>query len=169
VKKNNKEIDWDNVYEICLPRVFHYFCYKVDNAHTAEELTAQTFEKAWANRRHYKREMGEVQPWLIGIARHVVGDYFRQTPHETDLDEAQWLSSQSTLEDDLQRHLDFERVLHILSNASLQERDLVALKYGAELTNREIARISGLSESNVGTILHRVITRIRKEWEKKDE
>ena len=149
--------------------MFHFFCYKVGDTHTAEELSAQTFEKAWANRRNYRREMGEVQSWLIGIARHVVGDYFRQIPRETDLDEAQWLTGPSTLEDDLQRHLDFERVIHILSNASSQERDLVALKYGAELTNREIATICGLSESNVGTILHRVITRIRNEWEKKNE
>ncbi len=50
-----------------------------------------------------------------------------------------------------------------------RERELVALKYGAELTNREIARMTGLSESNVGTILNRVVAKLRNEWEKNHE
>ena len=43
------------------------------------------------------------------------------------------------------------------------------MKYGAELTNREIAHMTGLSESNVGTILHRVVVKLRMEWEKYHE
>jgi RNA polymerase sigma-70 factor (ECF subfamily) len=45
-----------------------------------------------------------------------------------------------------------------------RERELIALKYGAELNNRLIARLTGLSESNVGSILHRVIGSLREKW-----
>ena len=39
------------------------------------------------------------------------------------------------------------------------------MKYGANLTNRAIAGLTGLSESNVGVILHRVVQALKKEWE----
>lgn len=44
-----------------------------------------------------------------------------------------------------------------------RQRDLVALKYGAGMTNRAIAELTGLSESNVGTILHRTVEHLRAE------
>jgi RNA polymerase sigma-70 factor (ECF subfamily) len=162
-------MDWEEIFEVYLPRVFHFFCYREGNADVAEELTAQTFEKAWAHRQQYCRERGEVQAWLLGIARNVASDHFRRPSREVELEEAHNLSTQTALEDDLQRRMDFQKVVHILGRGSQLERDLVALKYGAELTNRQIARLTGLSESNVGTILHRVVSRIRKEWEYENE
>jgi RNA polymerase sigma factor (sigma-70 family) len=44
-----------------------------------------------------------------------------------------------------------------------RDRELVLLKFHAQLTNRELARVLGTSESNVGTRLHRVLTRLRKD------
>jgi RNA polymerase sigma-70 factor, ECF subfamily len=46
-----------------------------------------------------------------------------------------------------------------------REQELIALKYGADLTNREIARLTGLSETNVGSILYRVVRKLRQRWE----
>jgi len=46
-----------------------------------------------------------------------------------------------------------------------REAELIALKYGAELNNREIAKITGLSESNVGTIMHRTVKGLRERME----
>jgi len=45
-----------------------------------------------------------------------------------------------------------------------RERELLALKYGAGSNNREIAVVTGLSESNVGTILHRTVQALRERW-----
>ena len=53
----------------------------------------------------------------------------------------------------------------LLERLPERERSLVALKYGAELNNREIVRQTGLSESNVGTILFRAVNKLREEWE----
>jgi len=52
----------------------------------------------------------------------------------------------------------------LLRTLSDRDRELIALKYGAEATNRAIAELTGLSESNVGTILHRVVQTLRRDW-----
>ena len=46
-----------------------------------------------------------------------------------------------------------------------RDREVIALKFGAGLNNREIARVTGISESNVGTLLYRAVGRLRKEMQ----
>jgi DNA-directed RNA polymerase specialized sigma24 family protein len=48
------DMDWREVYNQLLPRVFHYFFYKVSDEHIAEELAATTFEKVWKSREKYR-------------------------------------------------------------------------------------------------------------------
>ena len=162
-----ENIDWREVYDCLLPRVFHFFFYKVGDQFLAEELTAITFEKAWVSRKKYKRDLGAFQFWLFGIAQKVAADHFRKSKNEIPLDSVNPLSSQN-VEKEIESKADAERLASILKILSERERSLVSLKYGAESNNREIARQTGLSESNVGTILFRAVAKLRKEWEKID-
>jgi RNA polymerase sigma factor (sigma-70 family) len=71
----------------------------------------------------------------------------------------------ASLEETIQHRQDFAQLVSILSEFPDRERELVAFKYGAGLTNREIARLTRLSESNVGTILNRTVEKLRIEME----
>ncbi len=164
-KSMTEPIDWKAVYDRLLPRVYHYFWYKLGNRFTAEELTAITFEKAWANREKYRPERGEFDYWVYGIARKVAADHFRNRKIEVSLEERPDLPQSTPLEEEAQARLNTQRLAALLTGLAERERELISLKYGSELTNREIARLTGLSESNVGTILHRVVTRLRQLWE----
>jgi RNA polymerase sigma-70 factor (ECF subfamily) len=160
----SESINWKNTYDQLLPRVFHFFFYKVGDKFIAEELTSITFEKAWTNRGKYKRDIGAFQFWLFGIAQNVAVDHFRRNRHEVPLDAVDVPSGQN-VERDVEMQAEYERLASILRILSERERLLISLKYGAELNNREIARHTGLSESNVGTILFRTVKKLRKEWE----
>ena len=59
---------------------------------------------------------------------------------------------------------DFLRLSALLADLPERDRELLALKYGAGATNRAIAKLTGLGESNVGTILHRVVAALRTRW-----
>lgn len=163
--ERSETVDWKEMYDLLLPRVFHFFFYKVGDRMAAEELTSNTFEKAWAGRDHYRRDAGEFQFWVFGIAQKVVADYFRRDRKEISLGSINLPSSQN-IEKEVEKQGDCERLASILNLLSERERLLISLKYGAELNNRDIARQTGLSESNVGVILFRVVTKLRKEWEK---
>lgn len=158
------EPDWDAVYAEHLPRVYNYFRYRVRNDAVAEDLTSRTFEKAWRARHRYRRELAAFGTWLLGIARNVGIDHLRSLRDHGGLDEAAEASVDGTPEDDGARASDLARLAVLVKDLSAREQELLALKYGAEATNRAIARITGLSESNVGTILHRVVERLRREW-----
>jgi RNA polymerase sigma-70 factor (ECF subfamily) len=162
-------IDWRSVYDELLPRLFHYFCYRTGDAHTAEELTALTLETAWEKRSRYQRQVGAFNDWVFGIARITAAQYFRSCRPVLPLEEAAETPAPEMVEQLAERQLAFDRLYDLLRQFPDRERELVALKFGAELTNRQIARLRGLSESNVGTILSRVISKLRKLWEENDE
>jgi RNA polymerase sigma-70 factor, ECF subfamily len=131
----------------------------------AEDLTSETFEKAWRNRARYKRNLSAFSTWLFTIARRVAIDYYRKGHVAIPLNDPGAVTSDESMEDRAQDNADFARMSVLLAGLAERERELVALKFGAGLTNRSIAGLTGLSESNVGVILFRVLQRLREEWE----
>jgi RNA polymerase sigma-70 factor (ECF subfamily) len=158
-------IDWEALYARELPRVYNFFRYRVGDGAVAEDLTAATFEKAWRARDRYRHDLGAFSTWLFTIARRVAVDYFRRRRPEVGLEAVQSQAAELSPEAAVQRRRDFARLAVLLAALPARERELVALKYGADLTNREVARLTGLSESNVGTLLHRTVHKLRRAWE----
>jgi RNA polymerase sigma-70 factor (ECF subfamily) len=163
------EADWDAIYREQLPRVYNFFRYRVGRTADAEDLTAATFEKAWRARHRYRRDLAGFTTWLLTIARNVAADHFRSRRDLVGLDRAASVASGAlTPEERLERQSDADRLSALLAELPTREQELVALKYGAGLTNREIAAATGLSESNVGTILHRTVQTLRSHWSPDD-
>jgi RNA polymerase sigma-70 factor (ECF subfamily) len=158
------ESDWEALYAAHLPRIYNYFRYRVGNGAEAEDLTSVTFEKAWRHRGRFRRDLGGFTTWLYAIARNVAVDHWRARRESAPLDEAGHVAAGDTPEDAAVRRSDAERLGRLLALLPERERELLALKYGAEMTNRAIAKLTGLSESNVGTILHRTVRQLRAAW-----
>lgn len=159
------EVDWETVYRQELPRIYNFFRYRVGDGPQAEDLTSTTFEKAWRNRERYRRDLAAFSTWLFTIARRVASDYFRKPRREVPLEAITVQPSEGTVESLIQEQADFSRLRALLVRLPGRDRELVALRYGAGLTNRAIASLTGLSESNVGTILYRVTQQLRSAWE----
>jgi RNA polymerase sigma-70 factor (ECF subfamily) len=158
-------IDWKTVYAEQLPRVYNYFRFRVGRQADIEDLTARTFEKAWKARNRYRRDLAGFSTWLFEIARNVATDYLRSSRSHLPLDAARDVPSGApTPEQDVSRGSDMARLIKLMAHLSERQRELLALKYGAAINNRLIAKITGLTESNVGTILARVVEKLRSQW-----
>ena len=158
------EVDWDAVYAERLPAVYNYFRYRVGDGVVAEDLTSITFVKAWRSRRGYRRDLAGFGTWLMAIARNVATDHFRSERRHAPLEAAADVTTGVTPEDVAERRSDIERLVQLLAALPDRDRELIALKYGGGLTNRAIASMTGLSESNVGTLLHRTVQTMRAQW-----
>ena len=159
------EPDWDQVYAEQLPRVLNFFRYRLGDTADVEDLTARTFEKAWQSRHRYRQDVAGFATWLLTIARNVAIDHVRARRLLVPLDAAAAVPSAGrTPEEHALQQSDADRLQLLLERLTPRERELIAFKYGAEMTNRAIARATGLSESNVGTILHRAVETLRAQW-----
>ncbi|WP_157995460.1 RNA polymerase sigma factor [Peristeroidobacter soli] len=158
------KVDWDAVYADQLPRIYNYFRFRLGRAADVEDLTARTFEKAWSARSRYRRDLAGFSTWLFRIAQNVGTDHLRARRPHAPLDMAAGLAAELTPESQAARDSDLSRLGRLTARLPEREQDLIALKYGAALNNREIARLTGLSESNVGTLLYRLVQTLRSQW-----
>jgi hypothetical protein len=127
-----EEIDWQDVYHHSLPKIFHYFCYKVGDPIVAEDLSAITFEKAWKSRFNFRKDSGQVQAWLLGIARNVASDHFRKKSREISLEVIAESDLSSSFDEDIQRKLDFQTILAVLSQFPDRDRIFNSNSYTAK-------------------------------------
>jgi RNA polymerase sigma-70 factor (ECF subfamily) len=159
------EPDWDVVYAEQLPRVYNFFRYRCGPGADVEDLTARTFEKAWRARHRYRRDLAGFGTWLLSIARNVAIDEFRARRAHLPLEGAAGVEAGGrSPEDAAVFQSDAARLAALLERLPERDRELLSLKYGAGMTNRDIAAATGLSESNVGTILHRALQALRRQW-----
>jgi RNA polymerase sigma-70 factor, ECF subfamily len=159
------EPDWEQVYAEQLPRVLNFFRYRIGASADVEDLTARTFEKAWRARDRYRSDLAGFGTWLLTIARNVAIDHLRAHRRYEPLDVAAAVPAPDyTPEQQAVQQSDAQRLAALLSTLPPRQREVIAMKYGADMTNRAIARATGLSESNVGTILHRAVETLRERW-----
>jgi RNA polymerase sigma-70 factor (ECF subfamily) len=161
-----QDLDWNQIYADLAPRLYNYFRFRLGQEREVEDLTSRTFEKAWTARRRYRRDLAGFSTWLFKIAQNLVVDHVRSRRNYVSIDDVADLTAPDTAspEDNLERGSDLSRLASLTRELPLQDRELIALKYGAGLSNREIARLTGLTESNVGSILHRLVQNVRARW-----
>ncbi len=152
------------LYEQYLPKVFWYISYRIGDVHLAEDLTSDVFVKALTGFSSYRSDKASFSTWLLSIARHMVVDHYRAVDRgqAIPLEEAtEMLSESISPEEEAVKKEELQRLRVCLAGLPQPEQEIISLKFGAELTNRQIAGMLSLSESNVGTILYRAVRKLR--------
>jgi RNA polymerase sigma-70 factor (ECF subfamily) len=140
--------------EPLIRRVYAYVAYRIGDGPEAEDITSDTFERALRYRESYDPSKGEPAAWLIGIARYRL---LARSPTMAISAETE-AAAPGDLEDDSIRHLTLAAAV-----ASLDSRDgeLLALRYGADLTAKQIGDALGMKTNAVEVGLHRALGRLR--------
>jgi len=152
------------LYDEYLDKVYRYIQYRVNNMQLAEALTSTVFEKALVNFGKFSSDRASFSTWIFSIARNVVIDHYRVSGkrQKVPLEEVTAQSSGTdSPEEELERKDELKRLNLCLAELSEEEQEIVRLKFGAELNNRQIGKMLGLSESNIGTKLYRAIRKLR--------
>jgi RNA polymerase sigma-70 factor, ECF subfamily len=149
------------LYERTFPRVYAYVASVLRDRAAAEDVTAQAFERAYRKRRSYRAGRGSMDAWVFGIARNAALDELRRRKRRAKLEGDPEDVHATAPEDHADLALRRETVRAALASLDGRDRDLIALKFAGGLSNGEIARVLRMSESNVGTRLHRTITKLR--------
>ena len=157
---------FEELYEDHVWEVFGFFAYRLGSRQVAEDLTQVTFIKALRAWDRYDPVRSAPLTWLLAIARNVLIDHYRadrsgaEEPLAGDavLDAA--LGHAPGPETALGVSPELERALATLSE---RDREIIALRYGADLTGPEIAELLGLSLANVQQIVSRSLRKLRTE------
>lgn len=155
--------DLSRVYREHVGAVYGFFAYSLREA-AAEDLTSATFERvlrAWPT---YDPAKGSARGWILAIARNLLVDHYRRQSHReaVSTDEHPVLLEGLTAgEEPLERALAADELRGWLSVLGERERQILALRYAADLPAAEIAGIVDLTAANVHQILSRSLRRLR--------
>lgn len=153
---------FESLYRRTFPRVYAYVASLLRDRSAAEDVTAQAFERAYRKRRSFRPARGTAEAWMFGIARNAALDELRRRRRRAGLEVDPEDTTLGGPHDEAELALRRETVRAALAMLSPRERDMIGLKFAGGLSNSEIAHVLGLSESNVGTRLHRILEQLRK-------
>jgi RNA polymerase sigma factor (sigma-70 family) len=156
---------FEALYRSSRDDVYAYVMTLLRDRAAAEDVTALAFERAYRRRRTFDRRRGEERAWLFGIARNAALDELRRRRRLAHLaaEPADDDSPQASLTDDAAEVTVLRTTVRAaLTTLSPREREVVALKFHAGLSNAELAKVIGVSESNAGTLLYRTMEKLRK-------
>jgi RNA polymerase sigma-70 factor (ECF subfamily) len=154
--------DFAGIYDEYVWRVYGFFAYRLSSRSDAEDLTQQTFERALGAWARYDEARGaSVLTWLLVIARNLLVDHVRSArTHRTQPVEEADLAEIAAAPDRHSLGLDPE-LERALAELGPREAELIALRFGGDLTGPEIAELTGLTLANVQQILSRSLRRMR--------
>jgi RNA polymerase sigma-70 factor (ECF subfamily) len=154
----------EQLYRSSRDDVYSYVVTLLRDPAAAEDVTALAFERAYRRRRTFDRHRGEERAWLFGIARNAALDELRRRRRLAALviDPESADAELGAVDDEAEILLRRTAVRTALADLPARDRELVALKFQAGLSNAELAEVLGVSESNVGTMLHRAVQKLRR-------
>jgi RNA polymerase sigma-70 factor (ECF subfamily) len=142
-----------------------FLLYRTGDRPLAEDLLGDTFERAMRARLRFNRRKGSEKTWLYTIALNCLRDHNRRTGAEQRALEQVSADATATARDPAAAVEARDAVSRALESLSEEEQDVVALRYGAELSVPEIAKLAGLRQSTARGRLYGAMRKLRDELE----
>jgi RNA polymerase sigma factor (sigma-70 family) len=156
--------NFERLFEEHAERLYSFLAYHTGNRTLAEDLLSETFERVLRSRQRFDPRKGSERRWLYTIALNLLRDNARRRTHE---DRALQHVGAGTAQEEVdpgmhavERRDELQRALTQLGE---DEREALALRFGADLKLRDVASVLGEGESAVEGRIYRALGKLRKE------
>jgi RNA polymerase sigma factor (sigma-70 family) len=145
-----------------MQRLYAYVAYRVGDGPDAEDITSDALERALRYRSSYDPRRGEPISWLIGIAKRCIADAAMRVTPAIELGE---FAATGDVSESSVRRLELARAVATLGD---RDRELIALRFGADLSPRQIGDLLGMRPNAAAVAIHRALGRLREALEVPD-
>lgn len=136
------------LYDEYVDQIFRYVYYKVGNFAESQDLTGQTFLKAFENIDSYEMRDVAFSSWLYRIAHNLVVDYFRKVSKRESVpieEQPPAPSNRGNPVDIVMAEMDSERLYKAMQKLTHNQREVLVLKFIDNLSNSRVSEIMGIS------------------------
>ncbi|HEY58725.1 MAG TPA: sigma-70 family RNA polymerase sigma factor [Anaerolineae bacterium] len=149
-------------YEQLLDRVYRYAYYRLGNERDAEDLTEETFVRAWEALRKTGRVPDHPEAWIFRIAHNLIVDHHRAARPETELTSAPPLPDRGPgPEEQVQQRETLKDLLHHLRRLPPQWQQVLVCRFIQGMSHAETAKVLGIAEGHVRVLQYRALRRLR--------
>lgn len=165
-KARERDIEaFGRIYDMCVDSVYRFAFYKIGNRQDAEDVTEETFLRAFKSIGRYEKRDCPFTAWLFRIAQMAVADFYRSMPRRLSADSG---NGAAELVPDPKAHIDVdaglraEDVAALIKRLSPDQQNVIALRFLAGLKLSETAVMLGKNENAVKALQHRGLQALRK-------
>lgn len=157
---------FESLYTAYLPRVYRYLRSHVADAVSAEDLTQQVFLQTLEGLPHYHERGVPISVWLFRIARHTLIDSYRHARLRATLplDAVMALPARDAPEAEAIHHEELTRLRDLLVTLAPDQRELLTLRFAADLSAPEIAAVLGVRPATVRKRLSRLMQTLKERY-----
>ncbi len=151
------------LYRRYVQAIYRYVYYRVGDAHTAEDLTAEVFLRAIEGLPDYEPGETPFVAWLYSIARARVADHFRQAQRTDTLDlPDHWPSDEDSLAARVESTFHQEKLREAIQQLTPDQQQVIILKFMEGLKNAEVAQILGKTEGAIKSLQNRALAALQR-------
>ncbi len=155
---------FEEIYKHYQPHITAFFQAQLGQNGKTEDLVQETFKKALGGLDSFRWQGVSLSAWLYTIARNVLVDHFRENDKESSTSIHNIAPPTSKEETPSSAYLKEERnnlLKNLIAELPEREQEIIYLKFFEGRRNKDIATMMELSESNIGTIVHRCMKKLR--------
>ena len=153
--------EFEQLYAAEAPGLFSFLVYRTGDRMLAQDLLADAFERALRARSRFDRRRGSEKSWLYAIALNLLRDHARRAAAEARAHDRAGVAAGAALDERLEAVGEHEALYRALAGLSAEERDAIALRFGADMTVPEIAAALGESLTTVEGRVYRALRKLR--------
>ncbi|MBI4295535.1 MAG: sigma-70 family RNA polymerase sigma factor [Chloroflexi bacterium] len=158
------EAAFTRLYEQYSVKIYRYVVVKVGNSMEAEDITQQVFLNAFRSLPSFKWKGQPFSSWLFRIAHNQIVDYLRKkTKRITEPLIEETTAGGKDPEELVERKLSIEQLVSATKHLTRAQQEVISLRFAAELSVAEAAKVMGRSEGAVKALQHSAIVALRKE------
>lgn len=167
--KQYDEVALGELYDRYAPRIYAYIYRRVGNAHLAEDLTSDVFVRVIQAIQSERFWHTSFQAWLYRIAHNLVVDHYRRQPPAAELElNEELVAAKDNPDSAVAERLSHRRLRAAISQLTSDQQQVLALRFGEEMTARKVAEIMDKSTGAIEALQHRALAALRrilkKEW-----
>lgn len=156
-----RDRDVERLFHEHAQALFGFLAYRTGDRTLAEDLVADTFERALRSRRGFDRRKASEKTWLYAIALNVLRDHERRRGAEARALARHGAPGDGLPDDAFERIGERDELMRAVGALPEVEREAIALRFGGGLTVPEIARVSGEKLTTVEGRVYRALGRLR--------
>ncbi len=157
--------DFERLYAEHARGLLRFLVFRTGDEALAEDLVADTFERVLSARRGFDRRKASEKTWVYTIALNLLRDHLRSSRAGSRAFERVQALPDEGLTSPIGDIDDRDALRRALANLSAEEREAVSLRYGADLTMPEIAKLTGQKLTTIEGRIYRALRKLKEELE----
>jgi RNA polymerase sigma factor (sigma-70 family) len=156
-----RDQDFERLYDEHAQALYGFLAYRTGNPALAEDLLADTFEKVLRARRGFDARRGSEKTWIYAIALNTLRDHLRRGDAATRATERLGTGAPAVSDSAEEAVGTRDELQAALAALSEEEREVIALRYGADMTVPEIAKLKGEKLTTIEGRVYRALRKLR--------